>query len=454
MFKVFKKNMPLSSVLILGLVLKFAIFIILYRHHADFTLQDTPSYLDPAKRILLHPLSLFTHGLWERTPGYPLFLVGVFKLTTVSVIPVVILQTVLSVLIVWNGYRIALLLFNRSTALVAAILLSLSPLIISYSLLVLSDLLFSAVFSFFLYFITRFLKTEPSYKYLFLAGLFLALATFIRPVSYYLVPLLSIFLCIYLYQRKPSQWPMYLCLFLLSPVMLIGGWQLRNKMVYGSYQYTMIDAYNLYHYYAANAVAESQGRQTKDVEKEMDAKANGMHFPERRLRYDYYRKEGMRLLFTHFPYSIKQFASGCIRTLFGVDYILFYYNQSEFAHGKGLKNLLIQDNVDGFVKHLGMSDFLKLFTLGLILMLNIIIALCAGYTLVYKFKEQGSDKTVIICMMIILGYFLLVSSNYCSVARFRMPFEMLLMVFAAGPLGSIISKFKFIIQRNVHAQSC
>lgn len=431
-----------------SIILKLLVFCLLLYLGADFTLPDSPSYLDPAQAFLNHGEFWNNKGLWMRTPLYPLIISGVYWFFANNIFYVIFLQIFLSAILVVNAYRITELLSHSKVAIIAAALVSIDYLYISYANLIMSDLLFAVLFSFVFYYAIQFIQSK-NISALFAVGLLLALATLLRPVSYYLTPILAVALFVYLAKTQNIKKALKLALIVMVPsLVLVGGWQLRNKAVIGTYQYTNIDAVNLYHYYAADNLSHMQGISVQQAQEQLSKQASKQSLTGI-ARYDYYRSEGLKILLHNPGWSLVQFVSGLVRTVFGNDYILLFYNNSFFLHGKELENYFFNHHYLALIKAMTWGDLFKLSVMTGFFVFNFIVVVSACYYVYQSLRNQSKSKSSLILVLIILGYFLLVSSNYCSQARFRLPFEIILDCFA------VIGCYSYVLKRKqAHTHSC
>jgi hypothetical protein len=169
------------------------------------SLSDTISYLEPGRNLLLHGRYI-ADGVPDvlRTPGYSLFL----AITSLAGMPAAALANVIlsvfSVILVWRLGRRAF--GDERIALGAAWIFALEPLSVANSVVLLSDTLFLALFLLTLERLAEFL-CKHDLRALVAAGLWLAAATFVRPVSYYLpIPLaLGLFLVLARVPGLPPQ---------------------------------------------------------------------------------------------------------------------------------------------------------------------------------------------------------------------------------------------------------
>lgn len=418
----------LSMIIIFSVIVKLVVFALLYHLGSKFSLPDTGGYTGPAIKLLNDHVFLSNHSLWERTPLYPLVITAIFGLFGQQLPMVVLAQIGLSVLLIINIYRITMLLSNdRRIGLLAAAVMSIDYLVITYANFVMTDLIYAIFMSFVFYHAICFIKVKATLSLTFKIGVFLALATLTRPVSYYLTPLLAILL--FVYQSRKVSWrraAQFTVLLILPSLVLVGAWQVRNKLVVGSFQYTNIEAMSIYYYYAADIIAHKQHISLQAARDQL------LNRPELRKingirKYDYYQNEGVHIIKRNPRLAIIQGLKGFVSTLFGNDYMLLFYNRAQFIQGKKVESLLYHLELN----KIEFSGWLKLFVVGLFFTFNFILVLFALYYICTELRSLSANKSSIIVLLIIVGYFLLVSSNIVSQARFRMPFEVLLDCFAA-----------------------
>jgi 4-amino-4-deoxy-L-arabinose transferase-like glycosyltransferase len=199
-----------------------------------------------------------------RTPGYP----GLLALTGPgSPLTVIVLQSLLAASAVLLAYLIALRLFGYRAALIAAGLLALDAASTGSAHFLMSETAFSFLTVLGIWLLVQGRTRLLSYG---LAGLALALAALVRPLGYYLVPVLA--LVAPLSRLGTDGWRRTLArafVFLLAPVVLLGAWQLRNRHSVGSARFSAQDAFNLYFYRAAGTLAIDQHRDLYDVQQDL-----------------------------------------------------------------------------------------------------------------------------------------------------------------------------------------
>ncbi len=226
------------------------------------TRGDTASYLEPGRNLLLHG-RFFADGVPDllRTPGYPLFL-AVTSLGGLSAAAVAnVLLSVFSVVLVWRLGRTAF--GDNRIALAAAWIFAFEPLSVTCSAILLSDTLFLALFLLSLEPLAAFLR-ERRLPVLATAGLWLAAATFVRPVTYYLPVALAAGLFFVLARVPGLRWKAPAVL-LISILPWLAAWQIRNWVETGYGGFSSASEVNLYFLAAPNVTAHLEHRPFLDV---------------------------------------------------------------------------------------------------------------------------------------------------------------------------------------------
>jgi len=224
--------------------------------------SDTFSYLEPGRNLLLHG-RFFADGVPDlvRTPGYPLFL----AITSLAGFPAAavanVLLSVFSIYLVWRIGRTAF--DDNRIALCAAWLFAFEPLSVIYSVLLISDTLFLAIFLLSMERLAVFLR-ERRLRVLVASGLWLAAATYVRPVSYYLPVALALGLLVVLARVPPMRWKAPAML-LISVLPWLAAWQIRNWVETGYGGFSSITEINRYFNIAAGVTASVEHRPFLEV---------------------------------------------------------------------------------------------------------------------------------------------------------------------------------------------
>lgn len=427
-----KVTFYLSLIILVSCIVKLFVLWVFVHTGTPLTSPDSLSYIMPAKLISSGGSFWSDTLLWMRTPGYPLFLAAIFKICGEHLLAVSLVQLLLSNLLVLNAYRIGKMLANSTVGLWCAGVVALDYLFMTFFPLILSDFLFAVIISFVFYYVIIFMKCPSSrLRTTLMIGILLAIATWIRPVSYYLIPFL--FLTLVLYSWRSRQFPQawgWLILLVIPSLLLIGSWQIRNKIVIGTYQYTGIDAYNFYHQIAADIVAHEEHISFTAAQRLLETQANAYHFQQVAFN-NYYRHEGLKIIAHHPVLFLRQMGLGAYHTLVGYDTSVFYQNDPQY--GAQLHYYLHHGEFLLLIKNAHLLDSVKLVGSVLFNFLSIILLLSSMLYVIIICLYSKSQRSAVIACLVILGYFVLMASNIVGYCRFRVPFELMLDCF--GVLG-------------------
>jgi 4-amino-4-deoxy-L-arabinose transferase-like glycosyltransferase len=227
---------------------------------------DTASYLEPGRNLLLH--GRFVTGILpeiDRTPGYPLFL-AVASLPGAAF--AALAQVILSAFTVVLVWRLARAVFGGNRiALTAAWIFAFEPVSVVYSVRLLPETLFLTLLLLSLERLAVFLR-DRRLRALSATGLWLAAATFVRPVSYYLPVALALGLIAVLARVPGLRWKAP-ALLLVSVLPWLAAWQMRNWVETGFARFSSVVARNLYFYQAAEVIARVEHRPFVEVQSQL-----------------------------------------------------------------------------------------------------------------------------------------------------------------------------------------
>ncbi len=280
------------------------------------TQGDTTSYLEPVRDLLIHGIYA-TGGLPEtdRTPGYPLFLL-LTGATNGNVIPAAVAQIVLSLITLLSIFSIVRRIVPGNKAgQIAAWLYALEPTSIAYSIRLMPETLFVCLLTGCL---DRLIGYQRSgrVRELLQASLLLIAATYVRPVSYYLVLPYALAIAI---RAGGKTWKnlSHSAIFLLLAVALLGAWQVRNWKQTGYSGFSSVVEKNLYFYQAAAISATLSHRSFAEEQRFLgygDESGYLAVHPEQKMwplaqRLAYMRSEASQLLAAHpWMYARSHFA--------------------------------------------------------------------------------------------------------------------------------------------------
>jgi hypothetical protein len=258
----------LAGPVIAAAVVRLALMASLIARFGTSALQqsDPFSYLEPGRNLILH-CRFIADGMPDivRTPGYPLFLAitSLAGLPTAALVNVVL--SVLSVILVWRLGRTAF--SDERISIGGAWIFAFEPVSFTYSVVLISETLFLALFLFSMEQLAEFLRGHQL-RALAAAGLWLAAATFVRPVAYYLPFALAPGLFLVLMHVKGLRWKAPAVL-LISVLPWLAAWQMRNWIETGYGGFSSITEINLYLDEAAYIQAHVERRNFFDVGREL-----------------------------------------------------------------------------------------------------------------------------------------------------------------------------------------
>jgi Dolichyl-phosphate-mannose-protein mannosyltransferase len=224
---------------------------------------DTGTYVRPAL-ALLH-LGAFSPSPEvapepeiNRTPGYPLLIAATWGALGARPWAVPALGALLSAGTALVAAGLAARLFGARAAILAAVLVSCEPGTFFRSLDVLSDTPFTFCLTLFVAAFAGYAHgdgTSPAR-----AGLWLALATLVRPLSYYLIPLAAFLVLVVARRAGRSRLAASgaAAAFLAPAVLLVGGWEARNLVRAHAFTLSPIASSELLYYRAAPVLARAE----------------------------------------------------------------------------------------------------------------------------------------------------------------------------------------------------
>jgi len=406
------------------------------------TQGDTASYLEPGRNLLLH--GAFADGLAieiDRTPGYPLFaeLTGMWAGNVLATIVVQIGLSLLSLLLV---KRIGSLVFaDWNAGMAAAWLFAIEPISITYSVRVMPETLFTFLLLLVLERLVIF-QTTGRLVAIVGAGFALVAATYVRPVSYYLAPLLAAGLLISTwmhYGREKGRWWKAPALLLLISVPLLGAWQVRNWTYAGYQGFSSIVDKNLYFYQAAGVsawidhtpLAEEQARLGYP-----DEEAYLAVHPEQRSwsqaeRLAYMRGEGLRVVKAHPAIALQSQIAGVAVVALTPDAAEFLELLRLHPEDVSMPKRVLNEGAPNSAWRVIEVHPLVAGVMGLFEAYLVAVYLLAVVGMV-KFMKGSRVALLTLCGVGL--YFLLVSGGAQAVGRYRLPVMPELCVLAGGGL--------------------
>ncbi len=233
---------------IFSMTLRGVFLLFVYDHPERLFEPDSYGYIRLAEALL----DSFEFPSLFRTPGYPAFIASIYALTGKTPLAVAVVQNVLdsitTLIIVFICMRIT---GSRRFSLAAGFLYAVNPFAVYYSQMILTETVFTIIFTVATYFFLSFIKTN-SRRELVLTAVLMGISVFIRPVAQYLPLLLSIF--IFLTGLSFKQKIMNTILFLSIFYIIIVPWYARNYYQYQYWTLSTIKDITVFYYEAPAAL--------------------------------------------------------------------------------------------------------------------------------------------------------------------------------------------------------
>ena len=376
-----------------------------------------------------------------RLPGYPTFLAIIYTLFGENNMAVVVVQTIIDSLTCVVIGLIAKSVIPRSF-LVVGMISALNLNMIIHSGMILTDTLFLFLFSIFILFAFYYLR-HPARLKLFLAISFLAIATLVRPVSYFLIMLVLLLLIVrFILKRIQLKEIMYNILIFLIPIVIaFGAIHQRNYYEYNSFSLVNQGGVHalkwvvpaVYQYSGQGSYQDGQKFAQKHLELStkksiLDNIANNPFKSD-----DYYMKAAKKALSElGLLNMLHAWSAGAVINLLSpsvasapsvrsMEHPSFYETP-----GKGVIEKLVNyvTNTDGLT-------YLLIITIGTIISMMFLITSFFGlYKMIRSEWFTGVNREIIIFSLVVIIYFVAITGPIVGV-KYRLPFEPILTMFIA-----------------------
>ena len=424
-------------------VARAGILFVAWQRYPDLSILhivDTPSYLEPARSLAARG-EFSRDGQPEliRTPGYPLLLTAGVAAGHVELVTVA-LQAICSLITVAVVYRLTRSFTgSRAMAVIAGLLLAIEPLSVTYTCWMGSETLFTCLLMLTIAALVRY-DRSGSLATLALAAMLLAAATFVRPISYYLPPVIAATLIGRSLWRAESRARCALAatMFLIVSCTPLVAWQVRNWNVARYSGFSAISDWNLYFYQGASIVAAEKNQSLEATFTEM-GNASG-RFTEAFFRqhpelrgasqveaFRFLRQWGTDIVRQHPLLYVKIHLRGLLPLLLnpGASDVLSLTNQlsDEDWHPHP-----INAGVLAIVRQMHQkSPLLMYLNLSLAAILGGMYLTAAHGLLSSVRRRSGS----LIVLVLVLGYLVAISAGPTGVARLRHPIMPLVCILSA-----------------------
>ncbi len=217
-------------VFIMALIIRIS-YVIFFVEAEYLFAEDQMGYIQLAQQF---PVTGFLGVTPERMPGYPLFVATIYSIFGDWAWNVILIQILVDSISCVVIALTAQSLFNKGFW-IAGILSAINLNMIILSATILTDTLFLFLFVLFLFSLLQYLRNN-SLVWLFLLVLFISMTTLVRVSSYYLLPILFVWLVSWRLWQKDSimRVSKLVALYLVVVGILLGGIHQRNYQEYGS----------------------------------------------------------------------------------------------------------------------------------------------------------------------------------------------------------------------------
>jgi 4-amino-4-deoxy-L-arabinose transferase-like glycosyltransferase len=258
-------------ILCTALVLRLPFVAIVAVHPDRMWLNDSASYLRPAVNLLAG------HGFSQsesppfvpdtvRTPTYPLFLVGLFAVAGRAPLAIALAQMALSAVTAVLVYVIGRRLLRERQALIAGLLFSLALGPVVYSVLILSETLFTFMLVAWMALLLV-CRHRGGVGWAIAAGVAGGLAVLCRPIAV-LLPLPAAMLVIAGSRQRRRRHVAIALVFVVTVAAVIAPWVARNRRVLGFTALSTVAEYNLLYYSACSLTADRRDQSMARVRAE------------------------------------------------------------------------------------------------------------------------------------------------------------------------------------------
>jgi len=441
----------LVVILAVALVLRLAALVALYSIEPGRVLAgDSPSYENPARALVQvgrFAASPETPDVPEtlRTPGYPAFIAAVYLVFGERHFPVIALQVIVSVATIWIASAVARRLWGPGPALVAALLLTFDVMSFASSQKLLSDTLFTFLVVIAVAAGVRMLSDERARSWwALLLGGALALATLVRPISYYLVLPLVIGLLAWGVCSK-MKWTrvIVVALVVVAPsVVLVGGWQVRNYCVSGSSDLSHIRGHNLLWCRGTGIVALRDGISLDEARERIRESLPSMEGWSDAEKSELYAREGSALMRRHPVLYVRMAVRETPDVLVApAQVLLVRYLTGEELYASPFGDVF-RLAPGAYVRKWVVGRPLLFAAFGYEMAYLLVLYICVLYG-VWRLVRGGSEHRaahVLVCGVIV--YFIVLSAGPEADPRFRVPFMPLLAVYAGWGLSTLVARFR------------
>jgi len=384
-------------------------------------LVDSEQYLELATNLLgdgdYEGLTDPTLDLF-RTPGYPAFLALLLGLQGGSLRTVVIIQFFLVLITAFLLYEVGRSLKLEKVGVAAAFLLLLSPNVLFWSVIIMTETLFLIGLT--LAFLWMVKAMDGRFPY-WGVGILLGILAFIRPIAFVIILLWAAW--VFLYSFKKSGWKSSIknaAIFLIAAMFIVLPWFFRNKSQHGKFTLSNVSGITISSFHLALTLVDAEGISWEDAKLEVGQMGNNV-------------SAAAEIMLNHPISFVKIQLRGLARTILGSESSTWLWLISEdrvVMGGTGLLDTLlsldfslIRDSYKRLVAE-GNLPFVFLFIWGLVYTFILVSLSIFGLFLGLQ-RGNPLHRAALILGLITVAY-LVISPGAAGEARFRVPVEPIL----------------------------
>jgi 4-amino-4-deoxy-L-arabinose transferase-like glycosyltransferase len=425
----------LLAILAVALVLRLALWAwIGATDEHRFWDADTRSYHLPALALLeLHEFAVSPErpGVAEtnRTPGYPVFLAAAYAVFGEKAAVVALLQIGLGLATIALAFVIGDRRGGSQIGFWSALLLALDPVSLTFHEILMTESLFTFLISA-AALVGLCASARRGWGMPAAVGLLIALATLVRPISYFLAPPVALLLGMRRGAKEGSvRGGVAATIATLVPVLLIvGGWQLRNYARTGHAQLSRVTGETILLSRGAGIVAWREGSSFLEARRELEAE---MHPPgaDRAEVARRQQERGFAIIRAHPWLFVLTEVRRAVRMMCGPgEHRLAWLlgNPTFDTPGLDLKRLSFAEFLGKWVSRPSWLLALFLFALGYLATVDLAILHWLWQSV--RTRSIGADD---VFLWTIIGYFL---ATGMASSRFRVPIMPFVSVYAAQGL--------------------
>ncbi|MCX8128409.1 MAG: glycosyltransferase family 39 protein [Synergistetes bacterium] len=408
---------------ILAFVLRLSLFLFISFYNPSFMIQpDSPGYVNPAENLIKY--GLFSSGEPPnlkpetlRTPGYPLFIALSYLVFGRKIESVIILQIIIGALLPLLSWKIleelgASLRARR----IAAYITALDPLLLIYTVNVLTEELYAFIIALVILLYFKVLRGFTLF-HLFLASIMTGFQAYIRPVGVYF-PVIVFLYFLFLKRFKEA------FTILLVSYLLIFGWSFRNYKEAGAFEFSTISGVNMAFYRASYVLQFERGESwvkiREELRRELEEKGRGLNEAQKLALA---KRMGLEIILSHPISAIKAFVRGILGTLLGPGGAYYLVAFKAYIPGSGILNRLYE---------LGFLRFLVLLWREYRWLFLVELSFGLYFLFIYIFALLGFWRNLlrkeVWPLILTIFYFLVISAGPEAYSRFRVPFELFLII--------------------------